>query len=168
MFDLQNNYYYSEYILTTIEKFLLFFFLFATSLSREDRLRLERENNENEPQDKPVETDRRKSRNPFQVSHIKEAFITAFKARPNGLRLCIIILIISFQLESFVNSGEYGHLYLYLRRALNFEFSDWTQYRYIIYLKLSKYFLLSLFFVYLPELSLVSWASSASMPCSHC
>ncbi|TRY70647.1 hypothetical protein TCAL_13288 [Tigriopus californicus] len=69
-----------------------------------------------------------KQRFPLHPVHIKDTLASALKKREHGLRTYILMIIFSFLLENFINRGEFSHIYMYLKRTLDFEYSDYANY----------------------------------------
>lgn len=69
-----------------------------------------------------------KQRFPLHPAHIKDTLASTLKKREHGLRTYILMIIFSFLLENFINRGEFSHIYLYLKRTLDFEYSDYANY----------------------------------------
>lgn len=56
----------------------------------------------------------------FDVSNLKSGFKALFVKRDHNMRRYIILMIICFEMEMFINVGEWSSTYLYLRRQLVF------------------------------------------------
>ena len=55
-----------------------------------------------------------------------------FTKRENNLRVLILLMIFCFEMEQFINVGDWGNQYLYLRRTLEWTIIDYTTYTIII------------------------------------
>ncbi len=64
----------------------------------------------------------------FDLSNLKEGFRTLGKKRDHNLRVYLILLIVCFEMEMFINVGDWDNAYLYLRRKLQFTLQDFTLY----------------------------------------
>ena len=75
---------------------------------------------------------KRKIRSLFDIRNMKEGFVAVFKKRDNNMRTYLILMIFCFEMEQFINVGEWGSSYLYLRRVLGFTMSDFSRYLTVI------------------------------------
>ena len=63
----------------------------------------------------------------FDLGNVKKGYIALFKPREHNVRTYLILLMLIFEMEMFINVGEWGNAYLYLRRVLNFELEDFAR-----------------------------------------
>ena len=54
----------------------------------------------------------------FDLKNLKDAFGTAFKERPHGLRKYIILLTIIFVLEILLQNGQHSTTFLFVRKGM--------------------------------------------------
>ena len=64
----------------------------------------------------------------LQLKNFKEGFETVLRKRPNHNRRYILLLIIAFELQVLYILGLWSSYYLYLRKALNFTYLDFSYY----------------------------------------
>ena len=75
---------------------------------------------------------RRKLRSLFDLTNLKEGFRAVFLRRKHNLRPYILLMIFCFEMEMFINVGEWSSSYLYLRRKLQFTMGDYTRFTTIV------------------------------------
>ena len=63
----------------------------------------------------------------FDVQNIKDGYKALIRPRDHNIRMYLILMICVFELEMFINVGEWGSAYLYLRRVLNFGLEDFAR-----------------------------------------
>lgn len=95
---------------------------------RDKRMGVERE----KKKESVMESWTKKFKDLFDFSNLKEGFRAVFRKRAHNLRPYLILLIVCFEMEQFINVGEWGSSYLYLRRVLGFTMSDFARYLTVI------------------------------------
>ena len=63
----------------------------------------------------------------FQLDNMKAGFRAVFAKRNYNLRRYILLMVFCFEMEMFINVGEWSSSYLYLRRKLEFTMSQYTR-----------------------------------------
>ena len=64
--------------------------------------------------------------------NLKSGFAAIFRKRPHGQRRYLLLLIFCFEMEMFINVGDWGNAYLYFRRVLEFDLQDYTKYTVVV------------------------------------
>ena len=62
----------------------------------------------------------------FDLGNMKSGFRAVFLKRKHNLRMYIFLMVFCFEMEMFINVGEWSSTYLYLRRKLEFTMSQYT------------------------------------------
>ena len=63
----------------------------------------------------------------FDIQNIRDGYNALIKPREEGIRTYLILMVACNELEMFINVGEWGSAYLYLRKVLNFEMEDFAR-----------------------------------------
>ena len=64
----------------------------------------------------------------FKIDNVKKGFNALLKKRPHNIRLYLLLMILCFEMEMFINVGEWSGTYLYVRRTLEWTMTDYTRY----------------------------------------
>ncbi len=64
----------------------------------------------------------------FDLRNLQNGFRALMIKRPHNIRTYLFLLIVCFEMEQFINVGDWDHAYLYLRKTLKFTLTDFTQY----------------------------------------
>ena len=59
-------------------------------------------------------------------------FRALFTKRQYNLRVLILLMMFCFEMEQFINVGDWGNQYLYLRRKLNWNIIDYTTFTIVV------------------------------------
>lgn len=76
----------------------------------------------------------------FDLKNLLSGYRSLVKPRDNNVRLYLILMVAVFQMEEFINIGEWGSAYLYLRRVLNFGLEDFARLFFCVCLLILKIF----------------------------
>ena len=63
----------------------------------------------------------------FSLNNVKMGFKALLKKREHNFRLYLLLMILCFEMEMFINVGEWSGGYLYLRRVLDFTMVEYTR-----------------------------------------
>ena len=64
----------------------------------------------------------------FNLDNVKMGVKALLKKRPHNIRLYLLLMIACFEMEMFINVGEWSGGYLYLRRVLEWTMTDYTRF----------------------------------------
>ncbi|TRY71632.1 hypothetical protein TCAL_14873 [Tigriopus californicus] len=68
----------------------------------------------------------------FDINNVKRGFRALTKKRKGNLRTIVILMVFCFEMEMFINVGEWSNTYLFLRRQLEFTMVDYTRFSVIV------------------------------------
>ena len=63
----------------------------------------------------------------FDLTNLKAGFRALFAKRNGNLRTMLLLMVVCFEMEMFINVGEWSSGYLYLRRKLDFTMVQYTR-----------------------------------------
>ena len=63
----------------------------------------------------------------FDLKNLLAGYRALIRPREHNVRLYLILMAAVFEMEMFINTGEWGSAYLYLRRVLNFGLEDFAR-----------------------------------------
>ncbi len=112
-------------------------FMKESTVLRDERIKKEKEekgevdeNGEGETQEqKAVQaTFKEKLVHFFDLRNLRDGFRALTMVRKHNIRTYLFLLIVCFEMEQFINVGDWDYAYLYLRKKLDFDLNDFTMY----------------------------------------